>query len=448
MFYANKFTIAKDAAIKLLSIVEDDDYVSFVTFAGEIKVKPAKRAGDYKEELISYINGLETSHGTDVALGLEEALAAVKTLNRAHNQVVVISDGFSFDSVRKATEVAADLAAEGATLTAINTYISHQGEDGVRFLREMLAAADAEKNYYQISTPEQVSGLIFGDMAENIADVVITKDSKVNIAKPNDSSLAGISSLPSVSKYVLSVSKYDATVPLTVTYLKGNNYQETVPLYAYRAHGNGIVASFSTSISDEWCKNFSSEEKTKLLYNVLVACTPKERIDRPFTVVVTEGAKDATVELHPSTLDPAAKATVRVTYPNGRVADRALSSDGAKYFALLETATPGIYRLTLTYKSGESSYSYDTIVEVAYLPEYDMFVGCNRYNVSRFMRDNGSVKVGEIPDVSVSESEVTTYRQSYIVPLLIAAVALFLADVAIRKIKRGKKVKETGKERA
>ena len=50
--------------------------------------------------------------------------------------------------------------------------------------------------------------------------------------------------------------------------------------------------------------------------------------------------------------------------------------------------------------------------------------------------------------LSVSQSEITTYRQSYIVPLLIAAAALFLIDVAVRKIKRGKRIKETGKEKA
>lgn len=443
MFYADKFTIAKDAAVKLLSIIEDDDYVSLVTFAGAINVKPPKRAGEYKDELIDYINGLETSHGTDIGLGLEEALAAVRTLNRAHNQVMLISDGFSFDNERRATDVAADLAAEGATLSAINTFISHQGTSGTAFIKNVLDAADQSKNYYEISSTDQVSGVIFGDMAEDIADVIIEKSSKVNIAKPNDDSVEGFASFPAVSGYVLSIAKYDAVTPLTVTYLKGNNYQETVPLYAYRSHGNGRVASLATSLTGAWSSEFTDAERERLLANIISSNTPTERIDRPFTVNKEQGGTSAHLELHPAKLDPSASATVRITYPNGRVATRTMTDDGSKYFVDIETETVGIYRITMTYKCDTGDYSYSTITEVAYLPEYDMFTGADRYNVFRFMRDNGEVTEGEIPDMENRTSEITTYRQSYIVPLLIAAAVMFLVDVALRKIRKKKRTGST-----
>ncbi len=442
MFYAEKFTMAKDAAIKLLSVVEDDDYVSLVTFAGAIKVKPPKRAGDYKEELIAYIEGLDHSHGTDMALGLEEALAAVTTLNRAHNQVVVISDGFSFDSERKATEVAADLAAEGVVLSGINTFIEHLGYDGRVFMKNVLSAAGCDEYYYEISRTEQVSGLVFGDMAEDLSDAVVEKSSKVSIAKPNDPALSGITAFPPVSGFVLSVPKYDATVALTVTYLKINNYQETVPLYAYRSHGNGTVASLSTSLSGAWCAEFSDEEKTKLLSNLLSANTPVERIYRPFTVTVEQSGTEANIELAPSTVDPSAKASVKITYPSGRVETKTLASDGNKYYTLLNTDAQGTYRLTLTYERADKKYSYDTTVELAYLPEYDMFAGCDRYNVAYFIRDNGEVAVGELPDMENSKTDVAVYKQSYTVPLLIIAAALFVTDVAVRKYRKSKKRKE------
>ena len=439
MFYADKFNIAKDAAIKLLSIVEDDDYVSLVTFAGTINVKPPKRAGEYKDELIDHINGLGTSHGTDIGLGLEEALAAVRTLNRAHNQVMLISDGFSFDNERRAADVAADLAAEGATLSAINTFILHQGTSGTAFIKNVLAAADQSQNYYEISTVDQVSGVVFGDMAEDLADVIVEKDSKINIAKPNDPILKGLTDLKAVSGYVLSVAKYDAVTPLTVTYLKGNNYQETVTLYAYRSHGNGRVASLATSLTGAWSGNFSDAERAALLSNIIASNTPSERIDRPFTVTSTQSGTEAYFELHPAKLDPSASAEMRITYPNGRVATRSMTDDGSKYFARLDTETVGIYRITMTYKCDTGSYSYTTTTEVAYLPEYDMFTGADRYNVFRFMRDNGEVTEGEIPDMENKESEITTYRQSYIVPLLVAAAVMFLIDVSLRKLRKKKK---------
>ncbi|MBQ4511333.1 MAG: VWA domain-containing protein, partial [Clostridia bacterium] len=105
MFMASKFTIAKNAASNLISVLDDEDYVCLVTFSGLIRVETPKKVKDCKEDLLKYINSLTTSHGTDIAMGLEEALKTVKSLNLTENQVMVISDGFSFDSERTAVEV-------------------------------------------------------------------------------------------------------------------------------------------------------------------------------------------------------------------------------------------------------------------------------------------------------------------------------------------------------
>ena len=68
-----------------------------------------------------------------------------------------------------------------------------------------------------------------------------------------------------------------------------------------------------------------------------------------------------------------------------------------------------------------------------------MFASYDKYNVYRFMRDNGEVSVGEIPDMENDEGELTLYKQSYVIPLLIAAAALFVIDIVVRKLRLRKK---------
>ncbi|MBR5140357.1 MAG: VWA domain-containing protein [Clostridia bacterium] len=438
MFMATKFTIAKKTAIELLSVVEDDDYVCLVTFSGKVNVKLPARAGDVKDELISYINSLTTSHGTDIAMGLEEALSAVKALNLSHNRVMVISDGLSFDSERTALEVATDLYAEGATVSAVNTYINNDGTNGVTILKSIVGAGEGGE-YYQISRESDVGSVVFGDIAEDFADVVILKDSAVTLAKPGDDILSGISSLSKVSGYILSLAKYDATVPLSVTYLKANGYQETVPLYAYRSHGNGRVASLATSLSDSWTGLWSEDEKAKFISNLIFSNTPDEKNELPLLVSIERTDYDAYIELVAAEPDPMATASLRLVYPSGRAVNRSLAFDGSKYFFSFDTSDVGVYRLTITYTSGERSYTYETEFELAYLPEYNMFASCDKYNVYEFMRDNGSTSVGEIPDMQTDMSKVSLYKQSYIIPLLIAASVLFIADIVVRKVRIGKK---------
>ncbi len=451
MFMAEKFTMAKDAAVKLLSVVEDNDYICLVTFSGKVNVKTPRCAGDCKEELISYINGLSSSHGTDLAQGLEEALSAVNALNLSHNQVMIISDGLSFDSERSALEVSSDLYAKGATVSAVNTYIPNDGANGRNILQSVVEAGEGG-NYFEVSSPENVSDVIFGEVAEDFADVVIHKDSTVTIAKSKDEIANGISSLSKVSDFILSIAKYDATVPLTVTYLKSNGYQETVPLYAYRSHGNGRVASFTTSLSDSWTGLWNKEEREAVISNLFESCIPIEKTDLPFIVDVNRTEYDAYIELLPADLAPDATATMRVTYPGGRAITRSLVFDGSKYFFTLDTELEGVYRFDITYTSGENSYLYNTDFEVAYLPEYNMFATCDKYNVYQFMRDNGSTSVGKIPNMETDMSKVSLYKQSYVIPLLIAASALFVLDILVRKLRLGKRKnvkntarKETGK---
>ncbi len=438
MFMASKFDIVKDAAVKLLSIIEDDDYVCLVTFSGKVNVKTPRRLGDCKEELISYINGLSSSHGTDMAKGLEEALSAVNALNLSHNQVMILSDGLSFDGERSAVEVSADLYANGATVSAVNAYIQNDGIEGRKILQSVVNAGKGG-HYFEASTPESVSGVIFGEVAEDFSDVVIHKDSAVNITKSKDEIVNGISSLSKVSDFILSMAKYDATVPLTVTYLKNNGYQETVPLYAYRSHGNGKIASFTTSLSNSWTGLWDKDERNAIISNLFESCIPEEKTELPFIVNVSRTEYEAYIELVPAALSPDATASMRITYPGGRAITRSLIFDGSKYSFSLDTELEGVYRFAITYTSGEKSYLYNTDFEVAYLPEYDMFAVCDKYNVYQFMRDNGSTSVGEIPNMETDMTKVSLYKQSYVIPLLIAASVLFVIDILVRKLRLGKK---------
>ncbi len=445
MFMASKFTIAKNAATNLISVLDDEDYVCLVTFSGVIKVETPKKVKDCKNDLVSYINSLSTSHGTDIALGLEEALKTVKALNLTENQIMVISDGFSFDSERTAVEVAKDLFDVGATVSAIDTYIYSDGDGGKKIMSQIVNAGEGG-NYYEIMRPEDVTKVVFGSVAEDFAEVVVEKDAQATIAKHKDDIVKGITSLPIVSGYVLSLEKYDATVPLTITYRKNNGYQETVPLYAYRAHGNGRVASFTSSLSGSWTAKWSEDIKSQFVNNLFVSNTPKERVDYPFTVNVDKNEYNAYIEILPSVLNPNAETTIKITLPTGKKMTRKLTFDSKKYSYSFTTGKVGTYVIEINYKYDESSFTTFTSFEIPYMPEYDAFTTFDKFEVYEFMRGNGEVLVDEIPSLQLDKNKITTYKVSFVIPLLIGAISLFVIDVFIRKLRVKKKVKKGEKK--
>ena len=445
MFMASKFTIAKNAATNLISVLDDEDYICLVTFSGVIKVETPKKVKDCKDDLLSYINSLSTSHGTDIALGLEEALKTVKALNLTENQIMVISDGFSFDSERTAVEVAEDLFNAGATVSAIDTYIYADGDKGKKTMSSIVNAGEGG-NYYEIMRPEDVSRVVFGSVAEDFAEIVIEKDAQASIAKHNDDIIKGIASLPTVSGFVLSLEKYDAIVPLTVTYQKKNGYQETVPLYAYRNYGNGRVATFTSSLSGDWTKKWDSETKSQFISNLFVSNTPKERIDYPFTVNVEKNEYNAYIEILPSVLNPEAETTIKITMPNGKKVTRKLVFDSKKYFYSFTTGNIGTYTIEINYKYDEESFNAKTSFEIPYLPEYNAFATFDKFEVYEFMRGNGEVLVDEIPNLELDKNKITTYKLSFVIPLLIGAITMFVIDVFVRKLRVKRTVRKGEKK--
>jgi len=447
MFMAYKFTDACDAAIKLISLLNDDDYICLVTFSGAIETKTPRLVRDCKEELVEYIKGLSTAHGTDIGMGLEEALKAVQNLGLAENQVMLISDGRSFDSTVDSIDVATKLFQQGTPVSAITVYTNSDGSQGRSMMRRIVNCGEGGI-YDEIQAGSgNVENVIFGNVVDSITESVITRESSVNVVRYRDGIAAGITSLPNIFGYIQSRAKYDATVPLTVNYVKPSGFETTVPLYAYRSHGNGRVASFTTSLTGSWCSGWSDTVKSVFVTNMFTSNMPKENHDYPYTVKLERDDFETYIELTPSTLYPGATASVRITTPDGRSVTRELTFDSQKYFYTVESIMAGSYVLELTYTQNGTDHKATLRFDVPYLTEYNAFAVFDKTKIYEFMRNFGTITEGEIPNLENDESEISTYKVSYAIPLLIAAVVLFILDILLRtlKIRRGVKTKKTRK---
>ena len=446
MYMASKFFTAQETAKKLISVLDEEDYLCFITFSGEVKIQTPSKVKDCKEDLIEYINKLTTAHGTDMGLGLEEALKMVRKLDLSENQIVVVSDGFSFENEYDAVEVAKNLKSEGAQVTSVCTYIPSDGSGGLATMNNVASAGGTNKAVI-ISRPEDAAGIVFGTIANEISEAIVNKEASVTVKKNNDSVISGFVSFDNISKFIISKESYDAVVPLTVTYVKPSGIQDTVPLYAYRAHINGKVASFTSSLTDSWMKNWSAEEKSMLVTNIITTSTPATRIDHPFTIKLDRTDYDATVEILPSVLNPDAKVKIVITAPNPNtqkgytVKTRELPFDASKYYYNLETPYAGVYTIDITYTYDEMKFTASESFNIPYLTEYDAFATFDKFSVYEIVRDNGEVVVDGIPSLENDKSLVQKYKKSFAIPLLIAAVSLFVIDVFIRKLRINKKSK-------
>ncbi len=432
--------IAKEAATKLVSLLGDDDHVAFITLAGEAKIElTPTRVGDCREELYTMIQSVEPSQGTFVGEALEMAYSHMSNLNFEEKQVMLISDGKQYknEAVDSKT-VAGKMKDGGITLSTISV-LTHSPQypdnhtEGCKLLKE-LANLGGGINY-DFLDETKLSELIFADIADDMTESVIEKQSKVNIEISRDDTMKGILFLPDVYGYVNSKAKLDATMVLSVDYQKSSTATVSVPLYSYREHGNGRVATFTSSLSGSWLYGWSSNDKEKLFDNILTTNTPLEYVNYPFTVNVDSAGDSSAIEIIPSSVNPKAKASILVTGPDGSVWEGDMRFDLNRYTADVKTPIEGRYHVEITYTYGNHSFTSNTYFILPYSDEYDAFAAYDIVKIYDFMRGVGNISRDGNISLENNKNEVDTYELSFRIPLLIIAVSLFVVDVIVRKFR-------------
>lgn len=443
--------MAKDAAKQLINLLNPEDYVSIVAFHGDVVVAQAPVQANDVATLEKIIDNLEPKQGTRLDAGLKETFELMRQYTNFENkQVMLISDGRSYAGATATDPVttAKNMYAEGITISTLfigNTLSTNEVEvQAYNTMKKIAMGGGGE--YYDADRPEDVPELILQEVADDITESVIEKDTPVYINREKDDVLNGINSIPNIGGYLYGKVKSSATTVLYTEFQKGRDENGEgifvdVPIYAYWNYGKGRVASLMTDMTGEWLDGWiASGTKDVFFDNILDANTPEEKIDYPYTLNVEYDGKYTNIEIVPAILDPSAKVNVEITSPiTGEVISNDLIFDSEKYFYSFETPEIGKYdiKVTYSYGSGEEAVSYpsNTFFNLSYSPEYDCFQIFEASALHEAIRSRGTVSEDGSIKLENDENMIDTYVVDFTMPFLIAAASLYVIDVIIRKLK-------------
>lgn len=439
MYTASRLSVAKQAAIHLLSLLSDDDEVIVVSFAGDIKIIQSVTKAVNRQDIAKKINEMKPTQGTSIAGGLRAALDMLLAHDNDSKEVMLISDGMNYtaevveiDGVKKsASQLAAYMWENDIAVSTMNPYNSDT--NGINTLTSI--ATSGGGNYYYVQSEKALEDLIFSDIADELTESVVLGESVVRVELGNDEVMEGITYLPSVYGYVHSKAKVSATTPLTVSYTKASGAVVQVPLYSYWSYGNGSVASFTGALSGDWASAWAGESGTAFFEGVFRTSVPEERISCPYTVSTEFDGIYESIEIIPAVLDPFATVKITLTSPSGAVSEYTLTLDASRYLLRYEVPELGKYAVSVTYSSRNGEYTSGTYFHVPYSPEYDAFVSFDPSTLHAAIRHRGTVSEERLPDISNNEDMLASMKMTFTVPFMIAAVALFVVDIIIRKIK-------------
>lgn len=440
------FAMAKQAAIQIINLLSDEDFVTVVAFSGDVTFEQLPvRVGPNRTKLIADIEALDVRQGTYLGAALEKTYEFMGSMQFYQEQVMLITDGMSSTAeTDDPIQMVKNLRAESVITSVINLGTK---DDNVlteapgalgkpeKLLKDIASLGGG--SYYYVETEEDLSQLILEEIAEEITDSVIERSSAipVKIERYTDNVLDGIAALPSVYGFLTTDAKSSANTVLTVEYQKDAGGWVEVPLYAYWNCGEGKVASFTSSLSGKWTKNWNSIEGNAFFENVLNENVPLEKADYPFKLTVSEPGGRTTVEVTPHLIDSSATVKATLIGPDGfSVVDQNLAFDTTRYCFDFETEKQGRYELKVVYTRGVSTYEAVSVFNVNYFKEYDEFTTYDPSSIYQFIRHRGTVSEDGILDISHDESEIETHTLRLAPYLMAAVVMMFVADVMVRKL--------------
>lgn len=430
---ASKMNNAKQVAMKLVNLLNEEDQVMIIGFSGAPELVVSLQKASNKLELIKTINQLECTQGTMLGAAMREAYNQISGLNVENTQVMLISDGLSYmGESDDPVQIAARMQTDGITVSAVN--IGTKSDDGITLLRNVAAAGRG--TYHYVEGLADVDRVVYEDIQPDLNETVVNKDTKVVIKNNQNAVMQGVGTLPNVGGFIQCSAKTDAVTVLAVPYQKSSGAVVDVPLYAYWNYGNGKVACFTSDLlGGEWTAGWQTASGEAFFKNMTQTMVPQERVDYPYTIHVEYDGISSLVEVVPATIKPFATMQVKVSMPDGSQVEKTLYFDQTRYYYTFQTPAVGKYQVQITYDFGTEQYVSNTVFYLARSPEYDAFAMCSAASLNGALRNRGKVYEDDSLVIEHNKDEVSTYTMDFTVALLVAAVVLYVVDIVIRKLK-------------
>ena len=439
---------AQQTAIAAIDALTSLDYIGIITYNfnapgpainGASWALPMQEAGD-KVQAIAAAKSMLVGDMPDFSASLELAYEGLAPLNAGQKHMVIISDG---DPAAPSSELIQKFVDDKITITTI----MYAGHGTFLHRQSMRAIAGMTGGTFYFEPPSSNLPKIFTKEASVVSRSLINEGL---FAPQVSSSISGpikaIGSVPDVRGFVLTVDREGerAQTPITV-----QTEESTDPLFAYWNFGLGKSIAFTSDLSARWCANWVAWDGFQRMWEQAVRWLMRPASPSNVLLKTRIEGDTAVVEVDATNEDAGfinfLQTDSRVLAPDGEVRALKLEQVGpGRYRGEFTTDLAGAYLVNVGFPTvsttGETELrSVQGAVSLPYSKEF-LAVQDNAALLKSIAERTGG-RVIELD--AVPESIDLFEKASMEVPLAprriwdllaIIAVALFVVDVAIRRL--------------
>ena len=417
--------IANRAAAGAIDTLDPGDLVGVIAFSHFPQVVVPMGPIDDPEGVKNAVLGINATGGTNLAVALDQAIEQFRGVESRTKHVIVLSDGISLESERL-PGLAQRLIDSGVKVSTIAV-----GDDAdVDMLRTV--AEQGGGIFYRVVNPAVLPQVFVRAIRVVREPAVRETPFGPIVVDPDSPVMSGVGPVPRLGGVVLSTRRERASTPVVTP--------DDEPVVAYWPVELGRVAAVTTD-ADRWAAQWAATPGFARFWTNLSAWTARAIDDTPgeLRMIARGDAADLVYEARGDAGEPLDGMTVAVNLypPDGAAREVELRQTGPGRYEATARNLPGGTTVGAARASLDDRPLPPAIAGVSVRAgSEDQFLSSDEAGLARLAaRTGGRVLGWDSPEDLFARFERPRVLRSALWPaLLIAALALFLIDVAMRRL--------------
>ena len=416
----SKMEMAKEAAIRGLESLTDDDYIGVVAFDNNFSwVVEVTKVEGQKQQIADKISSIGPMGGTSILPALNEANKVIQNVNSKLKHIILLTDGQAeqngyssvINSMRNTGVTLSTVAVGSGADTALLEDLAEQGNGRYYFSNEFSDLPEIFAKETFLAGKEYINERSFYPQVKDYSNI-----------------LDGVDKVTALNGYISTSAKPRADVILQT--------DKEEPLLASWQYGLGRTIAWTSDLNGLWTEEFLSSDEVVNIFKNSVSWLLSNKISSD--IDVSAFVKDD-------------KGNVRIELPKentGKIVSADIISwDGKSYTTNLETIAPNVYEgsfldtrqgayiinIKMEDKDGKISV-FSSGFNFPYSKEFNISDKDSGIRLLNQITDIGNGVVADnIDEIFSKDIEVTKASKDISSILLVIGLILFLVDVAIRR---------------
>lgn len=411
----NKMALAREAAARSVEFLRPKDTLGVIAFDGKpwqiVETGPIEDPKQAADE----IRSISASGGTDIFTSLEMAYEQLQSKDLKRKHIILLTDGQSATSMNWRKMIQQGKDEHNMTLSTVS--IGADADDGL--LNEMADIGGGR--FYDVHDITSIPTIFSRETALLTRTYIVDDPFHPKRVGGNEWGSHFADGVPEMNAYIATTPKGRAEQILTT-------HKQDL-LLARWPYGLGKTVAWTSDLTGEWAGKWPAWNEWAPLWNDIVTWTFPQYEQNVFDVMKTIDGN---------------KVTLKVTSADKRTDPtldaRLVNEDGEPLDFSLRAQSPGTYEGTFTAEQSGVYYlqlagansRFQTGIVVPYSQEYAHLA--KNEDLLKEVAQIGGGRVLENPaDAYDRDLPIASKPQELFYPLLVAALILFLLDVAVRR---------------